>query len=596
MNSEEARAVYGVDPSPDVKLSEDQPRTASPPVTGATPAAPMTPEEATAIYGQSPPDAARPKDIIGTNWANTGAGGREPVQWTQEQSRLPPEAQMAVPIPLPEVPEPLKRIGSAIAQGWQSFEPESDTQKEINQRTQYGQYVVHPLTQLASVPFRALGAAGAGAGQAAYETGAAIDPRLGRDLYMLNQVLPALLPQAAGPRAAVRPPMAPEVSQLPPRSIMERAMTPPIEGQTTLGRAIDLLRHDQNWNNPETPGYHPPGFNPNQAFVPPPDAAGVGPPVAGVPDRFQIASGGLQPVSPGPKGLLAVPSEPPISPPLGPVENAKAVASAYYDIAHKNNTTYTPEYMNKAFDTAASVPGQTEHGITTGGANAVTQLLDRWEGRNPAYPSLRDKPATLQGATEMDRSLGDLITQEYGPTGISGVGKQLQEIQRNLRDHFENPGPDDVTGGTAGIEAMAPGRKAWSQALKMDDVIRMQERADRTQNPTQSIKTQANTLLSSRTKSRGWSDEERAALETASERGVVGGALYGLGSRLMSKVGAAAGASIGGVPGMAIGYGLGEGGSALARAGANAISARRIQNALDVLYKNVPPMPPTPPP
>jgi hypothetical protein len=370
---------------------------------------------------------------------------------------------------------------------------------------------------------------------------------------------------------------------------MERAMTPPIEGQTTLGRAIDLLRHDQNWNKPETPGYHPPGFNPDQAFVPPPDATVAESPAAGVPDRFQIASGGLQPVPPGPKGLLAVPSEPPISPTLGPVENAKAVASAYYDIARNNNATISPQYMNRFFDQAAAVPGQTEHGMVTGGSNAVTQLLDRWQG-------LRDKPATLQGATEMDRSLGDLITQEYGPTGISAVGKQLQGIQRDLRDHIETAGPEDTTGGTAGFEALAPGRKAWSQALKMDDVIRMQERADRTQNPTQSIKTQANTLLSSRTKSRGWSDEERAALETASERGVVGGALYGLGSRLMSKVGAAAGASIGGVPGMAIGYGLGEGGSALARAGANAISARRIQNALDVLYKNVPPMPPAPPP
>jgi hypothetical protein len=192
----------------------------------------------------------------------------------------------------------------------------------------------------------------------------------------------------------------------------------------------------------------------------------------------------------------------------------------------------------------------------------------------------------------MDRSIADLITQEYGPRGISGVGKQLQEIQRNLRDHFENPGAGDVTGGAAGIEAMAPARQAWSQALKMDDIVRMQERAVRTQNPTQSIKTQANTLLSSRVKSRGWSDAEKDALERMAERGTTGDALYGLGSRLMSKAGAAAGAAIGGLPGMAAGYTLGEGGSALARAAVNRRAAGRIQQMLDTLKQGLPPPPP----
>lgn len=269
----------------------------------------------------------------------------------------------------------------------------------------------------------------------------------------------------------------------------------------------------------------------------------------------------------------------------GPVDYAKQIASGYFDIAHKNNATYSPEYMNKAFDVAKVVPGQTEHGIVTGGPTAVTALLDRWQG-------LRDKPATLQGATEMDRSIADLITQEYGPHGISGVGKQLQEIQRNLRDHFENPGAGDVTGGTAGIEAMAPARQAWSQALKMDDIVRMQERADRTQNPTQSIKTQANTLLSSRAKSRGWSDAEKDALENMASRGTMGDALYGLGSRLLGKAGAVVGASIGGIPGMLAGYTIGEGGSALSRAGANSAGARRIQQMLDTLKQGLPPPPP----
>jgi hypothetical protein len=484
-------------------------------------------------------------------------------------------------IPDPVPPGAIGRIKDAAVEGFKQTEPiQTPYLRELFNKGPLGRYIYNPALDTLGGALGVLSGAGRGVQQGAKEIGDTIDPRLGRDLAMGAQVVGALAPQLAGPRAGMKPDFTPSTR---PSTVMERMAPRPIEGQTSLGRAIDLLRHDTGWGKPETPGYLPPGVNPNQpGFMPPGAALPVtGPHPAGVPDT--LLGKALEQQRPAPTPTPGPSLAPPEA--LGPVEYAKQISSGYFDIAHRNNATYSPEYMNKAFDVAKVVPGQTEHGIVTGGPTAVTSLLERWQG-------LRDKPATLQGATEMDRSIADLITQEYGPRGISGVGKQLQEIQRNLRDHFENPGAGDVTGGTAGIEAMAPARQAWSQALKMDDIVRMQERADRTQNPTQSIKTQANTLLSSRTKSRGWSPEEKAALEHMADRGKVGDAIYGLGSRLMSKAGAAAGAAIGGLPGMAVGYTLGEGGSALARGAVNRRAAGRIQQMLDTLKQGLPPPPP----
>lgn len=508
--------------------------------------------------------------------ANGGVG----IPWTEEAFQ---EDYAQHPI---GVPEPIGRTGQAVVDAYKNTPPllTPRARAAVDNSGFLGQQIYNPILDAAGGALGVGAGIGAGIGQGAYELGNAVSPRLGRDAYMLQQAIQTLLPQAAGPRAGLKPPGTPEVTQGAPRSVMERMAPPPIEGQTTLGRAIDLLRHDEQWNNPNAPGYHPPGFDPNQPTLIPPGAAPppAGPPMSGVPDTLLTRALGPDPAT----IIRPAPELPAISSPPGAVENAKNIAAAYFDIAHKNNAEISSGSMNRFFDNATSgLDRQTPQGISTAGPDPVTQLMTRWDR------DLRNQPSTLQGVTEMDRHLGSLITQEYGPTGISDIGRQLQQIQRNLRDHVENVGPDDVTGGTAGIDALQPGRKAWSQALKMDDIIRMQERADRTQNPTQSIKTQANTLLSSRTKSRGWSDEEKAALEQASERGVIGNVFYGLGSRLMSKAGAAAGASVGGLPGMAIGYGIGEGGSAIARSIANRISASRIQQALDVLNKSVPPPP-----
>ena len=476
-------------------------------------------------------------------------------------------------------PEPLKRIGQAVVEGYKNTPPllTPEARDAVDKSGFLGQQIYNPILDAAGGALGGVVGAGAGLGQGVYELGNAVSPRLGRDLHGLYEAAMTLLPQAAGPRAGLKPPEAPPVMQGGPRSVMERMAPPPIEGQTTLGRAIDLLRHDQLWNDPNTPGYHPPGFDPNQAFtppgaVPPPS----GPPMSGVPDTLLTRALGPDPaVAPPPV------ARPPIGTPTTSAE-AKTIASAYYDIANNRGGTLTPQFTNKFIDSVSGIGKQTEAGQTVAGQSTVSGLVDRLQG-------LRDKPMTLQGAQEVDEGLGDLIDKEYGPTGISKEGVRLAQLQRDFRDQIQNAEPGDITGGSDGFDALAPARKAWSQAMKMSDLERIQYRANMMEQPSTATRTQLRTLLSNATKSRGYSDEEIAALENSAKLGVVGGALRAAGSRLVPLV-TAAGAG-GGPVGQFMAFGAGHGFSNLMRGGANRIAANRLADAMRVLGQSVPPDP-----
>jgi hypothetical protein len=151
-----------------------------------------------------------------------------------------------------------------------------------------GRYVYNPLLDVVGSMG---GAVGSAIGQTAYTVGTALDPSLGRDLYMGNQVVGALLPQVAGPRAGLMPPQAPDVNALRPRTVQERMAPPPVEGQSTLGRINALIHHDEQWNNPENPTLAPP----DARFLPPGDAPPAPPPDFVPPNKAGPRVGGTPP-------------------------------------------------------------------------------------------------------------------------------------------------------------------------------------------------------------------------------------------------------------------------------------------------------------
>lgn len=409
-----------------------------------------------------------------------------------------------------------------------------------------------------------LGAVGGAFGQGAYELGNLWSPEAGRDAYMGAQVVGSLWPLRAKIPSPTDLAAAPRVSPMmegfdragaPARFVSER--TAPDVSQLDPRNAIQtLIEHDIRENPPPAPDRG----TPNQGSSLQPTEPASAPTVA----------------TPAMSGAAGVP-------PAGTAAYAKNVASAYYDIADKSGGTLTPQFTNKFIDSVSSAGKQTEAGQAAAGQNAVSGLAERLQ-------TLKDKPMTLAAAQEVDEALGDLIDKEYSVKGLSKDGRKIAQIQGDFRDMIQNANEGDITGGTAGFDALGPARKAWSQAMKMDDLERIQQRAEMTDNPATSVRTQIRTLVNNPTKSRGYSPEEIDALKAAADRGVVGSALHVFGSRLV-PLAAGAGFLHGGPVAGAASAGVAHGVSSALRAGATGIARRRLNRAMKTLGSGVPPNP-----
>ena len=413
-----------------------------------------------------------------------------------------------------------------------------------------GPYIINPAARLAGTVVGAGAAAGAaGAATIGELATAAGAPGLGRDLNLAAQVAPAAFVstggvnplsyvpkvEAPGPKFAlgVGPVDPAVVARADARGAVRNALEGPGEPPASP-TGIEGRR-------PLPPGYVPPS------------------PVSSV----------------APAGAVPMTSD-----------AAKDVARAYYqtfDRAAQDGGSLTPQATNKfiaSVEAAAPKPGI---GQAVAGQNAITDLVERLQ-------PYKDKPMSLQDVNDIDKQLGNLVSAEYGKTGVSDIGRQLQGIQHDFRDQAANPSAGDVVSGQAGIDALGPARKAYSQAMKLDTIERIQERADMTDNPTTSVRTQVRTLLNNDRLSRAFSDEEKAALRDAADRGATATALHIMGSRLFPLIAGgvgSAGGFFGAVAGGTAGHFLNEG----ARWAENALAARRMQNALSVVSKSVPPGP-----
>ncbi len=152
-----------------------------------------------------------------------------------------PEAQSAdVPQTQPADNQTLGRVGGAIVRGYQHTPPllSPEFQASVDQSGPVGRYITNPLYHMLGAVPAGINALGAGLGQLAYEAGAAVDPRLGRDLYMGLQVAPV----AEMGRPVIRPDIGPGPAA--PRFVSERYAPAPAPGATPLDRMNQLIAHD----------------------------------------------------------------------------------------------------------------------------------------------------------------------------------------------------------------------------------------------------------------------------------------------------------------------------------------------------------------
>jgi len=242
---------------------------------------------------------------------------------------------------------------------------------------------------------------------------------------------------------------------------------------------------------------------------------------------------------------------------------AKEIASLYYKAGDRLGAQMSPSFSNDVLDIAGKVGPQSLGEKLTIGSNDLTDMLQRWE-------QFRDKPMSFQDIQGMDESLGKLISKNY--SSDPGTARDLMNLQSQLRARVLNVSPNDLTAGSpAAFYALQQGRAAYSQAMKMADLEEIGRRAQVVGtaggNEDAAIKSQLVSLLKDQAKTRGYSDDEMAAVQDATKSGALNKLKGIVGSKLL---GAVAGSSHGPI-GTVIGTGAAEfAGGALGALAANA--------------------------
>jgi hypothetical protein len=145
---------------------------------------------------------------------------------------------------------------------------------------------------------------------------------------------------------------------------------------------------------------------------------------------------------------------------------------------------------------------------------------------------------SLNEVHQLDEDLGDMIDADYrNNRGLSKVGRNLLDAQQTLRRMIDNASAADVGGGGAGFAALKTARQAYSQAMKLSDLERMEARAEaegagNSDRQLASLRRQIATLRNNTKKSRGYNETELKAMTSAGKEGMINHAVQAVGTRL----------------------------------------------------------------
>ncbi len=255
-----------------------------------------------------------------------------------------------------------------------------------------------------------------------------------------------------------------------------------------------------------------------------------------------------------------------------------------YQVLDKSGTTITANGVNGFLQDAAK-------GVVTDpkiagavGKSAATKYLTSGGDSGEGLMSLANEPVTIQQVHAIDKDLSQQITKHFSD-GLDQSGQQLMDLQDTFRKHFMTPDAANVTGGAEGLDAWKQANDLYHKASKMDAVEKVVADAGNTQNPAQAIQTGLKNILKSAKKTRGYTDEELAALQEGAKTGFAEDAIRTFGGRLMTGAGTVIGAGVGGIPGAVVGGGLSFIGGKMLRGSAAAIQERGVNNLLRVMSK-----------
>lgn len=266
----------------------------------------------------------------------------------------------------------------------------------------------------------------------------------------------------------------------------------------------------------------------------------------------------------------------------------RKLAGSFYDEADKVGGQLTPQFTNKFINEVSKINDQTPEERIFSGPTEFSKQVRRAE-------FLKDKPLSLKAAQGIDKSLTRKIENFVENGKLLEEGRDFQIAQSKLRDMIREAGPGEITGGTQGFEALNKGRKAWAQSAKLRDVERIVSRAQNMDQPAKAVASGFNTLKNNPNRMRGFSPEEKKAIEKAAKTGLGVDALRVLGSRLgpigASVAGGAAGAMggpIGSMAGAAVSGLASHALSSTARKTAEKLQMKKANKVIQEILKGVP--------
>ncbi len=261
-------------------------------------------------------------------------------------------------------------------------------------------------------------------------------------------------------------------------------------------------------------------------------------------------------------------------------DQIKDIAGRSFNAADAAGGVLAPQETNSLISKVSNIGPQTTEGMSFAGNNAVTNTI-------ADFKNLANKPLTLKGAAEIDQELGQRIESAVNPaTGkTTAEGRVLSQMQQAFRQHLEDAGNSGaLIGGPDGVDAWREGQKLWSASMRANDIERIINRANMTDNPATALRTGFKNLATNPARLRGYTADEVKAINYAANTGALTGALKFAGSRLISSVtGAAGGAAGGGVLGAAVGAGAGAAVGTPLRAAASALQEGRGNAVLEAI-------------
>lgn len=262
--------------------------------------------------------------------------------------------------------------------------------------------------------------------------------------------------------------------------------------------------------------------------------------------------------------------------PIPTAEEMRANASKTYKLLDPDAQALDAPSVDKFISGMTELAPQTRAGKIVAGDSPLTKIVDNIAGEvdpktGERTGGLGGQPLTMAEAQEVDEALGDHIDNLTDTTTgrLTKQGKKLQDVQTAFRKAV-------IQGGTEGGDQLALARAQWAQAARMNDVERINVRAELMQNPITARQTGYRNLYRKLQQSpMGWTPQEIALVKRAADSGVVTDLFRVMGSRLGPIGAGVAGTAMGGPLGGAMAFGTESAIAGTARTLANKIHLGR---------------------